>query len=253
MAGIFWRVLLATSLIVSFWSAGNAAPVTGNAVAVAQSTTVTGDDGKRTLEAGKPVFVGERIKTGRTGQVQLIFTDDTKMVIGPNSSLVIEAYLLSSRSTVEKLAINALGGSFRFITGKSRKQAYSITTPTGTIGIRGTGLDLAVRSSFTDLVLLVGVAELCSAGGCVLEDKICGMVRAPRTGGAREVRSLKRRNRLIRARFPYIVSQRRLRREFQLPTTSCRDGNGDFLFPVRRNSNDENRESPGRGGRGQVP
>ena len=241
MAGIFGRVLLAASLIFSFWSAGHAAPETGNAVAVAQSATATDDEGKRTLEAGVPVYLGERITTDRSGQVQLIFTDDTKLVIGPNSSLVIEAYLLSSRTTVEKFAINALGGSFRFISGKSRKQAYSITTPTATIGIRGTGFDLAVRRSFTELLLLFGEPELCSDDGCIRFNDPGSLARAPRTGSASLESSVKRRNRIIRARFPYIVSQRRLRREFRVSTRDC----GDLEKPGARDEHDP-RERPER-------
>ena len=237
MMGALYRVLVVGSLISVMWSAGHAAPVTGNAVAVLQSASATGDDGKRTLEAGVPVYVGERIKTGRTGLVQLIFTDDTKLVIGPNSSLVIETYLLSSRSTVEKFAINALGGSFRFISGKSRKQAYSITTPTATIGIRGTGFDIAVRPSFTDLLALFGVPELCSNRNCILLRDACSLARAPRNGNVIPVDSQERRNRLIRARFPFIVSQRRLRPEFRMPTPSC-------LFTQKSERRDEDGRKP---------
>ena len=43
--------------------------------------------------------------------------------------------------SVSKLAINMLGGTFRFITGTSPKSAYQIDTPTGTIGVRGTAFD----------------------------------------------------------------------------------------------------------------
>jgi len=47
---------------------GLAAQETGQAVAVAQSASATAVNGKRTLEAGMTVSVGECIETGRTGR-----------------------------------------------------------------------------------------------------------------------------------------------------------------------------------------
>lgn len=222
MTGILCRVLLVASLIGSFWSVGHAAPEAGKAVAVVQSATATGNNGKRTLKAGMPVAIGERIKTDSNGQVQLVFTDDTKLVVGPKSSLVIEAYLLRSKSTVNKFAVKALGGSFRFITGKSPKKAYSIKTPAETIGVRGTSFDLTVgRGGDADIVLFSGEAEVCGNGGCVRLKDACSLAIAPRKADVNLVRSQKQRNQQIRERFPYIVSQAPLRRDFRVPTRSC--------------------------------
>ena len=224
MTGFFYPVILAASLIGGFWSVSNAAPAIGNAVAVVQAATAKGSDGKRKLKAGMPISIGERIKTGRTGQVQIIFTDDTRLVIGPNSSLVVEAYLLRSKKTVSKFAIKAFGGTFRFITGKSSKQAYSIKTPTATIGIRGTSFDFAVRRmGETDLILFSGEAEICGNGGCVRLKKACSFASAPRNDDVRLVRSQEWRNGRIRKRFPYIVSQAPLRQDFRVSTRSCGD------------------------------
>jgi len=241
VAGILCRVILAASLIGIFWSAGYAAPEVGNAVAVVQRATAKGSDGKRKLKAGMPISIGELIKTGRTGLVQIIFTDDTRLVIGPNSSLVIEAYLLRSENTVSKFAVKAFGGTFRFITGKSPKQAYSITTPTGTIGIRGTSLDIVVRRNSTDLVLFSGEVELCGNRGCILVKDACGLARAPRNADVSLERSLERRNRQISARFPYIVSQAPLRRDFHVSTRSCGEI-PDARIRLRRDETREPRE-----------
>ncbi len=169
------------------------------------------------------VSIGDVIKTGRKGQVHLIFTDDTKMVIGPNSSLEIETYLLRSKSTVDSFAVKALGGTFRIITGKSPKQAYSVRTPAAAIGIRGTGFDLAVRRRSTDLLLFFGEVDLCGNGNCVLVNEACSLANAPRIGNASLVDTPERRNRQVRARFPYVVSQTQLLPEFRVSTISCGD------------------------------
>jgi hypothetical protein len=63
--------------------------------------------------------------------------------------------------------VSALGGSFRFITGKSAKTAYKIDTPTGTIGVRGTKFDFTVEKRRTKIVLFEGEVTFCSdSGGC---------------------------------------------------------------------------------------
>ena len=84
-----------------------------------------------------PVYSGDRITTDSVGNTQIKFRDDTKLVVGPNSTLVIDAFVFNSNDTARQVSISALKGAFRFISGKSPKDVYRITTPTATIGIRG--------------------------------------------------------------------------------------------------------------------
>jgi hypothetical protein len=205
----------------------NAASETGKVVAVIQSASAAHSDGSRRLEAGMPVFVGERIDTDRAGQVQFLFTDGTKLVVGPRSSLVIEAYLLRSQNTVERLRATALGGTFRFITGRSPKQAYSFKTPAAAITVRGTSFDLTVRRNRDDLLLYSGELEFCDARGCVLVTESCSLATARRNADVRLETSRERRNLEIRASFPYAMSQVRLRSDFRVSTRGC----GDIIGP----------------------
>ena len=142
-----------------------AAQVAGNAVKVRPEATLSNPEGTITLRVGMDVAMGDRIKTDNKGQVQLVFSDSTRLVVGPGSSLVIEAYLLRSENRANNFTIRALGGSFRMITGKSKKKAYKIKTPTATIGVRGTSFDFTVQTNGTGLVLFNGQAELCRIGG----------------------------------------------------------------------------------------
>src|SRR6478672_419869 len=135
----------------------------GRAVEVLPDVVATRAGTSRTLVALQPIFMGDRIQTGSSGQAQLLFADNTRLVVGPGSSLLIEKYLLqnASTSTVSNFSVNALRGSFRFITGDSPKPSYAIKTPTATIGIRGTEFDLAVRpDGQTQFVLLSGQATV---------------------------------------------------------------------------------------------
>ena len=109
----------------------------GIVVAVVQQAHIDAKTGKTVLMPANPVYSGDRITTDAIGNAQIKFRDDTKLVVGPNSALVIDAFIFNKDDTARQVSISALKGAFRFISGKSPKDVYRITTPTATIGIRG--------------------------------------------------------------------------------------------------------------------
>jgi len=109
----------------------------GVVLAVVQSSEADGATGRRLLIEEGPVYSGDHIITGAIGQAQVEFRDGTKLVVGPNSMMVIDAFVFADQDTARQISINAVRGAFRFIAGKSPKDVYSITTPTATIGVRG--------------------------------------------------------------------------------------------------------------------
>ncbi|MGB3339255.1 MAG: FecR domain-containing protein [Devosia sp.] len=155
-------LLSATAPIAFAANEGTAVGVNPDAVAQINSTD-------RILEVGADVSVGELIVTGPAGQVQVVFDDDTRLVVGPRSALLIETYLMASSNTAQKLTINALGGSFRFITGNSPKPAYSINTPTAAIAVRGTEFDIITEPGNTKVMLYEGALQICNPGGICQE------------------------------------------------------------------------------------
>ena len=109
----------------------------GLVIAVVQSATVNRQTGRMILQPEAPVYSGDQIATNTSGLVQITFRDNTRLVVGPNSNMVIDAFILNEDDTARKISINVVRGAFRFITGNSRKDAYKITLPSATIGIRG--------------------------------------------------------------------------------------------------------------------
>lgn len=138
----------------------------GTAVGVNPDAKARQGSADRTLVVGSDVSVGEQIITGPSGRVQLLFNDNTRIVVGPGSALKIESYLLSGGGA-DKFAVNALAGTFRFISGNSPKPAYSVTTPTASIAVRGTEFDIAVTRSQTQVMLYKGAVQLCHDNTCV--------------------------------------------------------------------------------------
>jgi hypothetical protein len=200
-----------------------AAPA-GKAVGVKPEATAVAH-GTRTLTVGSDIAMGDKIVTGSTGQVQLIFNDETHLVVGPSSSLLIESYLLRSDKSVGKFAITALGGSFRFITGASDHSAYTIATPTGTIGVRGTAFDFIVdpqkaivprHRPGTAVALFSGAVQLCDlAGKCVVLSHSCDL-GGTSTGDAFTVGHGEATSAGARSRFRYIASERPLLPAFRV-------------------------------------
>lgn len=171
------RVFLTTAVLVGSCFAASTHPlaeVVGKAVAV--KTTVTGANG--TLKRADPVSRNERIRTNASGLGHFQFSDGAKLAIGPNSSIVIDEYVLGSGSRVQKLALNATTGAFRWISGKSPSSAYEIATPVGTLGVRGTAVDIYLHNNVAAMVLLNGSARWCNNGTCVEVNRPCQFIIA---------------------------------------------------------------------------
>ena len=197
-----------------------AAAQTGVAKGVDPDAIAQNKQAVRQLVVGADVAVGETVTTGSTGMVQLLFNDATKLVVGPSSSLLIEDYLVRPDNSAGKFAISALSGTFRFVTGKGPKNAYEITTPTGTIGVRGTAFDFTISTLVPDgvpradltthLLLLEGVVRLCNLRGeCVELDDRCHF-GSFNSAGVVDLPSTRQTRTELRGLFPFSRSQRDL-------------------------------------------
>ena len=216
----FFGTLLVGISGLLFCQSSQAQPVSGSAVSVRPQARLSTPEGTRTLVVGQDVVTGDRIRTDSGGEAQLLFSDDTRLVVGPNSSLVIEAYLLRSNRAANNFTIRALGGSFRMITGRSDKSAYRIKTPGGTVGVRGTVFDFTVRGRQLGLLLYSGAAQICSGGSCRTVSGFCSLAQTG-GGGVRVQGDAGARDAEIRRNFRYALSQQSLRRDFRVRTRGC--------------------------------
>ena len=197
-----------------------AVEASGTAIAVVQATEALGETGKRILQTQGPVFSGDQIVTGPSGEAQVRFMDDTKLVVGPNSKMVIDAFVFAGNATAREVSINAVRGAFRFITGSSPKNAYTITTPAATIGVRGTEFDFNVSGRNLELALFEGQARICDqrTGNCFEQTGGCSVTETRRGRAPTEVKAQRT---AINQMFRYVNRQANLRREFRVDTSSC--------------------------------
>ena len=114
------------------------------------------------LNSGDSVFRDEIVHTGSDSSAKLVFLDSTNLAIGPTSRVTLDAFVYSGEASAQKMAVNLAKGVFRFTTGALDKRAYVISTPTASIGVRGTVLDIGVQNSQQMRVTLVeGQALVC--------------------------------------------------------------------------------------------
>lgn len=213
-------VLSLAACLLMLAPAAVSADATGTAKGVNPDASAARSGDTQVLVVGADIFIGDVVKTGPSGQVQIKFSDNTELVVGPRSSLTIEDYLLREDGSAGRLAVNTLAGTFRFVTGNAPKDRYLITTPTGTIGVRGTAFDWSNVDGGTVAMLYHGAIEVCTTGGaCVLLEEVCDVAEYNSTeaqllghfdtisGDVREV---------FRGYFRYAVSQLPLLREFRI-------------------------------------
>ena len=213
------RLVLAFALIAAL-AGETALAASGTALGVRPEASAETDGANRVLQVGADIFIGDRVTTGGKGNVQIRFSDRTELVVGPNSSLVIEDYLLRDDGSTGKLAVNALAGTFRFVTGGAPKDRYLIRTPTGTVGVRGTAFDLNVVADHTSLLLFEGAVRMCNlANQCIDVEDVCEVGRfdlgsADLLGTTDLFRGDTRTQ--MRGMFPYAADQSPLLGSFRL-------------------------------------
>ena len=113
------------------------------------------------LTVGDSVYRNEVVRTGADSTAKLIFLNSTNLGVGPVSRVTLDQFVYVGQSNGQKMAVNLAKGVFRFTTGKLDKSAYIISTPSAAIGVRGTVLDISVRSAQSRVTLVEGQALVC--------------------------------------------------------------------------------------------
>ncbi len=138
-------ILLMTAVLICTLAPG--APVRADDGPVGTVVAVKGDvragDGSgsdRKLSMKDPVYVKDTIRTGKTGRVQVLFSDNTIISLGRASSLEISEYLWDKENRTGAMKTTVHEGVFRVMGGALTKHSpstFKTDTPAGTIGVRG--------------------------------------------------------------------------------------------------------------------
>ena len=157
---------------------GVAANVTGD---------VYGDSLNARMRAGEHLRFGQRVQTGIQSAVDLMFIDETQVLLGERSEIIIDSFVFDPPpdSTVT-WDMKALSGVLRFVSGGA-KMNVNIATQITNIGIRGTAFDLKAGVHETEIAVYEGAVAVTVDAGEVLVR--AGEVYAVGADGRGEVRT----------------------------------------------------------------
>lgn len=115
-------------------------------------------DGRRIpLHVGSTVQTHDTVKTGLVGRVEMTLNDDTVLTFADRTTLKVDDYDFPGPGSRAKF--NLLLGALRAVSGaiaQTNPDAFIVTTPVATIGIRGTDFWVGTVDSAFNVVLISG-------------------------------------------------------------------------------------------------
>ena len=168
MTLIFHKLTKWTTIILilfyatSLWgSIGNVDKLEGNGVIDRNKTDIT-------LEQELPIEQYDTVKTGN-GKVGILFIDDTRVDVTQHSKLIIDEFVYDPNTKKGKLNLSAKLGTIRYASGqiaKTSRQDIVITTPTATIGVRGTDFSMTIDELGGSTIILLPSCD--TQGNCLV-------------------------------------------------------------------------------------
>ena len=90
------------------------------------------------------------------------------MNVGPTSEITLDKFVYDPTGSSGSFVIQATRGAFRFVTGTQDKRAYQINPPYGSLGVRGTILEIVLMGGLK-VKLVEGGATVTTLAGQVIE------------------------------------------------------------------------------------
>ena len=159
--------------LISAAYAGQVDAAAGRVDFTTAGVTVTGRTGQaRPLTRGAELDSGDTVRTGSEGRAQIRFTDGSYVSLQPNTDFAISEYEYKGKPDgSERSFYGLVRGAMRTVTGaigRVNRNAYRITTPTATVGIRGTGGVIQVLNDGSTLVIgTSGIWSLTNPAGSI--------------------------------------------------------------------------------------
>lgn len=133
-------ILLVTLLALAGVASAENEPI-GRVKTASGTVTITTAGQARTVEVGAPIFLDDVLETGADGSLGLVFSDESRLTLGPDTSLTVDEYVYAPDQEEVGFLTKMARGTLLYVSGliaKSKPEAVSVETPVGTIGIRGT-------------------------------------------------------------------------------------------------------------------
>ena len=146
------------------------------------------------MSSGQQVFLGDDIKVGKRGRLQVMLLDETIFTLGANSVMRIDEFVFDPTDGANNsLSTTIKQGAFRFVSGqvaRNKSDAMTVKLPAATIGVRGTSVAGEVDENGAAQVILLGPAPDNSLGlpaGAINVANEAGVVDITRPGFVTEI------------------------------------------------------------------
>jgi hypothetical protein len=137
----------------------------GEAVVIQNQVVRVAGAASTQINVGDGLLRDEVVHTGLDSAARLVMADNTNLSLGPNATIRLDRTVFNDEHTYREIAIRLTTGAFRFVTGNSAKTAYTLTNVLGSIGVRGTILDILSQKSKLTVVLQEGASRVCAVSG----------------------------------------------------------------------------------------
>ena len=165
---LIYRKTIRLLIILILFCAGPLWASIGNVDQVEGNGVIDRDEEDITIKQELPIEQYDTVKTGN-GKVGILFVDDTRVDVTQHSKLIIDEFVYDPNTKKGKLNLSAKLGTIRYASGqiaKTSRQDIVITTPTATIGVRGTDFSMTIDELGGSTIILLPSCDV--NGNCLV-------------------------------------------------------------------------------------
>ncbi|MFP5214217.1 MAG: FecR domain-containing protein, partial [Acidobacteriota bacterium] len=126
------------------------------------------EGGSQAARPGDSTFLGDRIKTGKDGSIEIVFLDSSRVKLAPNADLVINEYLYKPQDKTREGLLTVASGKARFLVQDLqdfKDKRFRVQTQTAVVGTRDTDFAVSAEPGGVTRALCVENVILMSTGG----------------------------------------------------------------------------------------
>jgi len=112
---------------------------------------------------GLAIEVGDTLRTGRPGRLRAVFQDESVIVLGDDSQLIVVEHVFAPDQGVFRSFMRLVSGKLRALASDYYQRigaSYQVETVTAVAGVRGTQFIVNVAPSSTEIVGIDGVVAV---------------------------------------------------------------------------------------------
>ncbi len=120
----------------------------GEVVRFAGTVRIEREGVSRVVRLGEAVHLRDRLQTGPDSRAEILFVDESRVRLAPDTTLEITEYLFDPENKRRQSLLSLWSGKARFMVTKFAdyvQKGFEVRTPEGTAGVRGTDFIIEVK------------------------------------------------------------------------------------------------------------